>query len=652
MTMTNLKHVEHNPLSMSIEESNRKTRKGYQYVPDIPIQEAPLPPKRERKKVKYNDYVNPVKTLRKSPTRKRSPVRKHKKAHRPAKKQKLSETVEVFKMTETEEFLQSLNDKKRELEEKLNQINADLADVTHKLSGNSSDEDEEEEEEEEVEVENVQNESEVKKEIEEEKDVQMDDQKESTTKIKEENGDHKENSDQQLETSDQNDLASDSKENIEKPQENTENPIATSAKTTPKKTPKKPKRKRSTKKKKEPKEPKTDPKRVPTRVTRTSEALTAQEIQAANQVAFTKILNALIKHRYAFPFLEPVDPIALNIPDYLTIIKNPMDFGTVKAKLANNAYRSPKEFADDVNLVFTNACTYNQPGSDVYVMATTIQEIFIKKMNPTLTKQGFPLLAAPQLPNLSTLRSPNLYNQPIVTQPGYNELKRSVDQLRKDIVNLRSLDKPPVKVVKVEKETLIPMTRDEKRKLSNDINKLSSEHLGMVVKIIKQKMPIGDVDEIVIDIDSLDTSTLRDLEQYVLKMKKKKKGSRRGRANNARSQPVNNDQLKLEQAKKTEELTVQRLEDVQKRLNDLKNSNERNLLTNSTTIAFANPLEEPVEVKNDDQVDESESESASDTDSDASSSESGSENESGSESDSENLFVFFYLLIYFFGLLI
>jgi hypothetical protein len=41
-------------------------------------------------------------------------------------------------------------------------------------------------------------------------------------------------------------------------------------------------------------------------------------------------MTALSKHTYAWIFLEPVDPIKLNIPDYLDIIKKPMDFGTIK----------------------------------------------------------------------------------------------------------------------------------------------------------------------------------------------------------------------------------------------------------------------------------------------------------------------------------
>jgi bromodomain-containing factor 1 len=42
-----------------------------------------------------------------------------------------------------------------------------------------------------------------------------------------------------------------------------------------------------------------------------------------------KVLQILKRHECAFPFLEPVDPVALKIPDYPTIVKEPMDLGTI-----------------------------------------------------------------------------------------------------------------------------------------------------------------------------------------------------------------------------------------------------------------------------------------------------------------------------------
>ena len=72
-----------------------------------------------------------------------------------------------------------------------------------------------------------------------------------------------------------------------------------------------------------------------------------------------KLMNTLWKFKEADLFHKPVDPQELNIPDYFDIIKNPMDFSTIKKKLNNFTYTNLKEFCADMNLVFENCYTYN-----------------------------------------------------------------------------------------------------------------------------------------------------------------------------------------------------------------------------------------------------------------------------------------------------
>ncbi|XP_074655384.1 bromodomain-containing protein 2-like isoform X2 [Tubulanus polymorphus] len=71
-----------------------------------------------------------------------------------------------------------------------------------------------------------------------------------------------------------------------------------------------------------------------------------------------------------------------------------------------------------------------------------------------------------------------------------------------------------------------PMTYDEKRQLSLDINKLPGDKLGRVVHIIQSREPSlrdSNPDEIEIDFETLKPSTLRELEAYVMSCLKKKK---------------------------------------------------------------------------------------------------------------------------------
>lgn len=67
------------------------------------------------------------------------------------------------------------------------------------------------------------------------------------------------------------------------------------------------------------------------------------------------LLNRLQTHQHGWVFNSPVDVVKLNIPDYYTVIKHPMDLGTVKTKLTSGDYLNPLEFATDVRLTFSNA---------------------------------------------------------------------------------------------------------------------------------------------------------------------------------------------------------------------------------------------------------------------------------------------------------
>ena len=70
-----------------------------------------------------------------------------------------------------------------------------------------------------------------------------------------------------------------------------------------------------------------------------------------------------------------------------------------------------------------------------------------------------------------------------------------------------------------------PMSYDEKRQLSLDINKLPGDKLGRVVNIIQSREPSlrdSNPDEIEIDFETLKPSTLRELEAYVASCLRKK----------------------------------------------------------------------------------------------------------------------------------
>ncbi|KAJ3257112.1 hypothetical protein HK103_004940 [Boothiomyces macroporosus] len=98
-----------------------------------------------------------------------------------------------------------------------------------------------------------------------------------------------------------------------------------------------------------------------------------------------KVLKRLFAQKISFWFKEPVDPVALNLPTYTTIVKNPMDLGTVKKKLDNDEYGTEEEFAADVRLTFENSILFNPPGSQVAIDAN----ILLLKFNREIAMTDF-----------------------------------------------------------------------------------------------------------------------------------------------------------------------------------------------------------------------------------------------------------------------
>ncbi|KAF1335992.1 Dynein heavy chain, partial [Globisporangium splendens] len=68
----------------------------------------------------------------------------------------------------------------------------------------------------------------------------------------------------------------------------------------------------------------------------------------------------LAAHPLSWPFLAPVDPVAMNLPTYLDIISSPMDLSTMWTKLQAHEYDSPDAYRRDMVLMFENAIEFNK----------------------------------------------------------------------------------------------------------------------------------------------------------------------------------------------------------------------------------------------------------------------------------------------------
>jgi hypothetical protein len=72
-----------------------------------------------------------------------------------------------------------------------------------------------------------------------------------------------------------------------------------------------------------------------------------------------------------------VDPVKLNIPDYFTIIKEPMDFSSIRKNLEDNFYLGHEQYAEHMRLVFRNAIAYNvRRDNPVHIAARELSDMF------------------------------------------------------------------------------------------------------------------------------------------------------------------------------------------------------------------------------------------------------------------------------------
>ncbi|XP_061373537.1 transcription factor GTE8-like [Gastrolobium bilobum] len=202
------------------------------------------------------------------------------------------------------------------------------------------------------------------------------------------------------------------------------------------------------------------------------------------------LLKRLMNHQYAWVFNTPVDVVKLNLHDYFSIIKHPMDLGTIKNKIVAGAYTGPLEFVHDVRLTFSNAMTYNPRGNDVHLMADTLSKYFEVRWK-TIDKK---------LPRTDVL--------PLPAKPDTCE----------DVESTRPM--PPSKKRKFallppQPEVMLPakkvMSDQEKLNLGRELESLMGEMPVHIIDFLKEHSSNGrecGEDEIEIDIDDLSDDTL------------------------------------------------------------------------------------------------------------------------------------------------
>ena len=279
-----------------------------------------------------------------------------------------------------------------------------------------------------------------------------------------------------------------------------------------------------------------------------------------------EILKEMAKQPHAVWFAEPVDPVKLNIPDYLTIIKQPMDFKTVRANLEGNAYTTPEAFAEHMRMVFNNAITYNVARDNlVNIAAREMSNRFEERYRALLAqlaqasapafeeaapvagrksvgKQpterrlsgGAPLARSSSVSSFTSKKGGTLSPRgigprgaEIVLPPALDlgahyviEMQRRMDEMQSEITKLRTAvrqNEVSQHIVTQREAAHHPLTLEEKKALIQEINLLPDSKQAQVLEIIhsSSSLPPDQDEDVEIPLDQLDTLTLRRLQKYV-----------------------------------------------------------------------------------------------------------------------------------------
>ncbi|KAL8694376.1 MAG: hypothetical protein Q9218_000941 [Villophora microphyllina] len=271
------------------------------------------------------------------------------------------------------------------------------------------------------------------------------------------------------------------------------------------------------------------------------------------------VLDEFGKTKYAAlrgPFAFPVDPVALNISDYYSVIKKPMDLGTVRKNLDAGQYENAKEFESDVRLIFANCRKYNGVDHPLSNMANTLEGNFNQEMakKRTWIEANSPVSGGQSATSSDIEDEDDEEEEEEAEEAGDDQLtklQRSIAEMSRQVEMLKAKKstppaaskkgakgaKPDKKAAKkgtsaapVKQDKKAPtkvkekyVTYEQKQDISNRINSLSETKMARALKIIRDNMPglkgVQD-DELELDIDELSDEVLRKLWEFVKKNSK------------------------------------------------------------------------------------------------------------------------------------
>jgi hypothetical protein len=226
---------------------------------------------------------------------------------------------------------------------------------------------------------------------------------------------------------------------------------------------------------------------------------------------FSTILRQITQHKWAGPFMQPVDVVGLGLHDYYEVIEKPMDFSTIKSKMEAKdgaGYKNVREMCADVRLIFKNAMRYNEERDDVHVMAKTLLAKFEEKWLQLLPKVDEEFL---QEKRRKEEEAEAQIDMQLAQEAAHAKMARDLsDEL--DEVDLYLEELREMVLQKCRR-----MTTEEKRRLGTALTRLSPDDLQKALLIVAENNPAfqATAEEVDLDIDAQSESTLWRLKFFV-----------------------------------------------------------------------------------------------------------------------------------------
>jgi Bromodomain len=94
--------------------------------------------------------------------------------------------------------------------------------------------------------------------------------------------------------------------------------------------------------------------------------------KTALKTEFLAMIRKIEEQHFAWPFREPVD--TNEVPDYLDVIKEPIDLSTIDKRIRqDNHYKSKQMLYQDLMLMVNNCKLYNEPASPYAQCASSLE---------------------------------------------------------------------------------------------------------------------------------------------------------------------------------------------------------------------------------------------------------------------------------------